>query len=1566
MSTLRFALALVLATALPGCGSEVDGVAPTRPGGPGDRCEDGIPVALDPSAVPASFKGDTATQRDDYNLVACVDRLGDAVPGQGSADTVFRLSTATSALYRLTLQGTWPAPTALALTRDCAAFATGTRLSCVASSRFEQRVVAPSIDVFLEAGQDYFLLVDGLVAAGRPDEGAFTVDVGCGCDVGETCTPAGVCRAAQPGDSCADPIVMQLSDPMTSPFSLEGSTVAQPDTHQTPAACSTDGRAHGALAPDRFHQLSAPSDGRYTVTLESLDEGVALGLSAYAGCTAEPSSAQCMASARTTAAEPSTSIELDLHAGDLATLVVDGVDGGAGLYRLLVAPPCVPACATCGISDGCGRTCGCSEGEHCAGGLCVVAPDIAGNTCDTPHEVDGDALPLTLTGDLGPSSGLTDALNALGCPAVQGTGASVRDEVYRLVAPEAGSYTFRVSPRAPGVDPLLYGFVNTCQAASCVAWTDAVAAPRADAESLTLSAAAGDELFVVVDAWRPEAAGAYELIAEKTCSPRCDAGCGTSDGCGGTCGCATGDRCDAGTCTPAAAIPGNTCQRPHELLGSGFPFSASGDIGPASGMTAAVSAAACDAFVTGGSAPDAVWRFAAPSDDVYEVTVTPQASGVDLMLYAFDEESCTTGCVAFADEGHADATDGVERIELTTTAAQVFYLVVDAWGPTYGGPFTLSVDTVCASQCGSTCGGPDGCGGTCGCGDGECQAGFCVAAEDLPGNTCSVPFELGLPPLTVAGDLSRTAAKPSYAATGCLGAGDAGASGNDEVWRFVAPGAGAWDVTVAPDAPLDLMVYAFGDACDATACVGFGDRHSRSLSAETLRLDATHAGQAFQIVVDGWNATAVGTYRLSIASACAPACSNAACGTNDGCGGRCGCGAGDLCRDGVCLDAASVAGDNCDHPRLLAGALPLIGEGDLGGFMALNDDLDAGSCATAGGTGLGAPDEVWSFVAPAVGSYVVSVTPDAGDPLGDLVVYAFSGESCDTCAAHADHVGPDGEERLLLTATYAGQAFRLVVDAWLASTTDRYRITVDRPCTPSCQAGSCADDGCGHACPCASDEVCGAGASCVDARPGDTCAVARALGTGPTPWFGSGDLGPGGGLTNTTSPVDCGGVASDGVDQIWSVVVPSSGRYELVATPDGSADLVLYVFSGSCSGACIALSDEAGPGTEERLSLSGLTSERLWVAVDAANAQRGGRYSLSFDTVCAPQCGATCGGPDGCGGSCGCSGGAICLADETCAPATSIPGNTCQAPLPLLASAGAWVGQGDVDRAALLSDTLDASACGVAGAGRGVNDQIWTFTAPTAGDWEAVVTPSGSADLMLYAFDDTLCTSCLGHVDRDYLGGRAETLLLPDLRAGQTVRVVVDAFAPDAGGAYTLRVAKHCAPVCGSGCGQGDGCGGVCACDGGDLCDAATFACVLPEASLGNTCVAPRPIAVGETRGGDLAAPAFLGDELRATGCPGVGAFDGAGLDQVWWFAAPTTGAYRLEVTAAPASDPMLYAFSADTCAASSCLGFADAGGDGANEVLLLQLTSGEVVRVVVDSWTAPSGGAYTLSVEGL
>ncbi|MFT7579115.1 MAG: hypothetical protein ACI9MR_000777 [Myxococcota bacterium] len=1354
---------------------------------------------------------------------------------------------------------------------------------------------------------------------------------GCGAD------SAGHLSGNLLGDSCKDPLVVSLS-PSELPATLSGDTAGFTDTLDLSTCAEAPGEA---MSPDVVYEVSSVVGATYRFTMTAEVDGPNL-LAVGAGC--GDSTDECPNASLTDAG--SVHIDVWLAPEEPVSLFVDGAGAGvrAGPYTISI-------------------TCGCGADERCDDdGRCTAPPDedpppttvaaVTGDSCATPHVINTasleatDAGPLTLRGDL--SAAVGDTHHALACPDVVNVGVHVSDEVWAFSPPRDGTWRATVTPDSDGVDTMLYLLRgDTCADATCSAYVDTE--PAGIQDSLTFQAGPGDTVRLVVDAWRPEAAGAYSLTLQETCATGCRSSCGDEDGCGGTCECGPASTCVLGACVPASDVVGDSCQSPI-ALGPLLPSTARGSL-TAPTWRDSHEIRDCGAYVTGGASADMAFTFTAPTADDYVVTVHSQSAGADTMIVAYTDARCTEDCAGFTDRQHAMASSASERLVLSVTdAPQTFWIVVDAWVPGAAGDFSVTVDRALSTACHGVCD-QDAC--SCSQGD-TCLDGTCVASGLVSGNHCDNPESLTLARPEV-GDLAGDGFSPDYDAHGCPGAqptAHAGAAGRDNVWRFDAPGAGDYTIRARPtDGAADLVLYAFDDtACAADSCVAHTDWHASSVGEETLLVSAVSAGPIL-IVVDSFDGGG-GAYEIIALAVCEPRCGSAACGTDDGCGGACGCESGALCRDAVCLASTDVTGDRCDAPTALdTTQMPVRQRGDLSAPHALSDQHAATGCSPQGASGRGAPDEVWTFRAPDAGAYRVTATPDAGGRLSDLVLYLLDGDACaGSCRAHADNHGIEGPETLVFDAE-KDEDVVIVVDAWLPSLTDAYTLEIVPLCAPSCTAGSCGDDGCGGLCGCGAGQACGLGGSCVASSAGDTCDLPLTL---DADGFGQSSIN----ATDHVSAAACVGVAQSGApDQIWGLMLPNTGALEIEVRPD-TGDVALFAMAG-CEAACLAYTDAGGAGHPETLVLRGLPGSTLFVAVEGASTTT---YTISAEPVCEAQC-AGCGSDDGCGETCGCADGGVCATNGSCEPADSVSGNTCAAPSALTNEAGVFRGSGDLMDPAMVSDTLSASACGnIWLAGAGSAEQVWTFEAPDDGDFDVTLRMTGTADLMLYAFDDASCSRCVGHVDAA-LSGAEERLRLPGLSAGDRLSLVVDAYAPHAGGAYEIEVARACTSNC-NGCGLSDGCGGICDCADGDLCDAGH--CTEPASAGGNQCATATPLALdASTLGSDLSDPQLRDDRHSATGCAGAGTFTGAGnRDEVWRFETERAGAHTVRLTPHGEADLMVYAFSDAGCLEQACLAVTDGAGRGGAETLLIDAAVGSTIYLVVDAWAQSAGGAYDIVVE--
>ncbi|PKN55065.1 MAG: hypothetical protein CVU56_23200 [Deltaproteobacteria bacterium HGW-Deltaproteobacteria-14] len=531
-------------------------------------------------------------------------------------------------------------------------------------------------------------------------------------------------------------------------------------------------------------------------------------------------------------------------------------------------------------------------------------------------------------------------------------------------------------------------------------------------------------------------------------------------------------------------------------------------------------------------------------------------------------------------------------------------------------------------------------------------------------------------------------------------------------------------------------------------------------------------------------------------------------------------------------------------------------------------------------------------------------------------------------------------------------------------------------CAPSCP-GACGPDGCGGTCgecegelACSPEHACLAphlivGNQCESPVPIDTLPYAT---TGDTR-FGSDAF--------TTSGLSCPGIATPGAvgggfrDQVYRFLPTATGTWVIRVKPEFDASLTILgsCVTGATLTACERGADDGGVGEEEVVAVRLTGGVAVWVVVDggalASDGGGEGPYDLEIDGPCFPDCSGRVCGDDGCAGSCGeCDSGTVCGDAGLC---VTPPGDRCEAPFVIDGAAlpFAWEGTtATADANPSFATSLDCSAGGFV-VGQASPDQVFALTPVVDGvytvhldaDFDAVVSVREGCDA-----DAATCLAVEAQVEGD------ETLLVP-LDAGVDYVIVVDGFGNDVAerGAYTLSVDAPCPRTCGDRvCGE-DGCGLTC----GECPNAACApvgTCVAPQTLPGNLCqtafvVGPVPFAgAGNTL---YASDALsLPESACGDGYPTLGA---GTPDQVWRFAAPAAGIYRVDLDASFYGALYVLASCAtgetpdDDCLAAA----AGAPHVGVN----LDLAAGQEVRVVVDGASptvTPLRGTYALRVSGV
>ncbi|MEZ4266868.1 MAG: hypothetical protein R3F39_10855 [Myxococcota bacterium] len=458
---------------------------------------------------------------------------------------------------------------------------------------------------------------------------------------------------------------------------------------------------------------------------------------------------------------------------------------------------CTPDCAgkVCG-DDGCGGTCGeCAAGDTCTVGTCCT-PDCTGKLCggdgcggscggDAPTIACADVF-TGLTNDGGPATLNTATWN--GCASSEAYDGPEIGWVFTPTQDSVATFEQTNDPAFGGIggigDDVDLFVVEADDANMCSPSPDTcLAATRFyDAE---FKAVAGKSYYLILDGWT--SGGGTGIVnpidvSLTCCFPACDnLSCDITDGCGGTCGCAAGDTCNAGSCcTPdcagklcgddgcggscGACNAGDTCNQ-GACCTPDCTGKLCGDDGCGGGCGEDVPTIACADVFTGltndgglTTLNNATWNGCAGAEDyegpeigwVFTPTEDVAASFVQT------NDPLLTGAAAVADDldlfvVEADAVDmclpspaacltatTLHTADFNAFAGKSYYLILDGW--TGGGgtgivnPIDVSL-TCCVRSCDKvSCGGADGCGGTCGCADGDtCNAGSCCTPACAPG-----------------------------------------------------------------------------------------------------------------------------------------------------------------------------------------------------------------------------------------------------------------------------------------------------------------------------------------------------------------------------------------------------------------------------------------------------------------------------------------------------------------------------------------------------------------------------------------------------------------------------------------------------------------------------------------------------------------------------------------------------------------------------------------------------------------------------------------------------------------
>ncbi|MGB0589336.1 MAG: hypothetical protein ACPGU1_06620 [Myxococcota bacterium] len=681
-------------------------------------------------SAPGTVTGDSTYASNDYNVPLEGGCEGtSSTLGKGSFEQVWRFELQSVGVYTVSLTAEYDS--ALYIVGDCDAMSE----TCFGA---KDSTGTEIVTVSGQPGEVIYIIVDGysstvnmvgpyVLSISEPCVGSCEGKVcggdGCGgncgaCGEGEGCDPTGQCLPFEelPGNTCDNPVSMK-----TAPLFVTGeTTAASNDFSFDGGECPGTIGSRGGMSNDRVHEFTAQVPGVYTFGLDGDFDTTLYVLGDCADV-----SGTCKGAADKV--NETEYVLVSLQADETVFVVVDGwsdYSNTNGEYTLSVSEPCTPSCdgKTCG-DDGCGSTCGaCQAGYACTEAQTCEADDLVpGNVCFNPLFI--PSAPYVVTGT-------TEDFNAnysftgTACPGEgYGMGAASSDVAYRFTAPFTATYTFRL---AGEYDSLIY-VVDDCFAVddTCHGASDLYNGAE---EVVVVSMVAGQTVFVIVDGFSNSSnfKGDYTLTVDEPCIPAC-AGkqCGP-DGCGATCGeCQGSDICDMdGLCLDAASIPGNICENPFTITAG---ETVSGDTTAASNAFSFVNDACVGAYAgKGGASRDLVYRFQAPADAVFEVTLS---SDFDAAIYVIEQcDAADDTCLGGVD----NAILGDEVLSFTATAGQDYFIVVDGWSNSTDlyGTYMMTLTEPCIQQCDGKVCGPDGCGQSCGecpgfdtCNnDGQCEA----------------------------------------------------------------------------------------------------------------------------------------------------------------------------------------------------------------------------------------------------------------------------------------------------------------------------------------------------------------------------------------------------------------------------------------------------------------------------------------------------------------------------------------------------------------------------------------------------------------------------------------------------------------------------------------------------------------------------------------------------------------------------------------------------------------------------------------------------------------------------
>jgi len=383
-----------------------------------------------------------------------------------------------------------------------------------------------------------------------------------------------------------------------------------------------------------------------------------------------------------------------------------------------------------------------------------------------------------------------------------------------------------------------------------------------------------------------------------------------------------------------------------------------------------------------------------------------------------------------------------------------------------------------------------------------------------------------------------------------------------------------------------------------------------------------------------------------------------------------------------------------------------------------------------------------------------------------------------------------------------------------------------------------------------------------------------------------------------------GGCGGPGPELTYSWVVPNTGGF-IFDTEGSPTDTVISLRDGTCVGDNLGCDDDGGTGNTSRV-ISQLTSgETVVVVVDSYGM--GGAFQLNIHETEAGRC--TDGRDNDDNGSQDC-GDPACATHPTCCPAGML-----------------MSGLGD----SVASGTLMGASGALGGCGGPGPELAYSWVVPNTGGF--IFDTEGSPTDTVISLRDATCDGDNLGCDDD--GGTGNTSkVTSQLTAGDSIVVVVDSYGM--GGAFQLNIHETVAGRC---------------TDGRDNDGNGTQDCGDPACATHPTCCPTGNLMSG--LGDSVASGTLTGESGTLGGC------GGPGPEQTYSWVVPNTGGFIFDTEGSP-TDTVISLREA-TCDGDN-LGCDDDGGTGNTSQVTSQLTAGEMIVVVVDSYGM--GGDFQLNIH--